>query len=88
MELTSSEPENKLQAIEVPRSDRWRIRRRLLELSIPAVCSADGHLHVEVNNSVAALQVRSVLRQFGAGRAELVDWLENCWRQTSPDCAA
>ena len=88
MESSPSEPESDMQPVEVSLCDRWRVRQRLLELSIPAVCSADGYLRVEVNNSVAALQVRSVLRQFGASRAELVGWLEDCWCQTSPDRAA
>ena len=88
MDIPGVEPEPSMQAIAVPRQDRWRIRQRLLELAIPAVCSDDGHLRVEVKGSVAALQIRSVLRQFGAHRSELVDWLEACWHQVSPDRAA
>ncbi len=85
MDIPGAEPELLMQAIAVPRQDRWRIRQRLLELAIPAVCSDDGHLRVEVKSSVAALQIRSVLRQFGSHRSELVDWLEVCWHQASPD---
>ncbi|MGK7913347.1 MAG: Asr1405/Asl0597 family protein [Synechococcus sp.] len=88
MDIPGAKPELSMQAIAVPRQDRWRVRQRLLELAIPAVCSDDGHLHVEVRSSVAALQVRSVLRQFSAHRSELVDWLETCWLQASPDRAS
>ncbi|MGK7906636.1 MAG: Asr1405/Asl0597 family protein [Synechococcus sp.] len=88
MEYTSSEPETSMQVIPVPRQERWRIRQRLQELSIPVMCTDDGHLHVEVKTCVAALQIRSVLRQFRAQRTELVDWLEECWRQTYSDRTA
>ena len=87
MDIPGAEPELFMQAITVPRQDRWRIRQRLLELAIPAVCSEDGYLRVEVRSSVAALQIRSVLRQFSSHRSELVDWLETCWLQASPDRA-
>ena len=87
MDTPGAEPERFMQAIAVPRQDRWRIRQRLLELDIPAVCSDDGRLYVAVKSSVAALQIRSVLRQFGSYRSELVDWLETCWHQASPNRA-
>ena len=88
MESTCSEPEKCMHVVAVARQDRWRIRQRLLDLSIPATCSSDGNLHVEVNTSVEVIQVRSVLRQFQSQRAELVEWLEDCWRCPSSDCAA
>ena len=88
MESLSSEPETSMQVVPVPRQERWRIRQRLLELSIPAICTDDGHLHVEVKNCVAVLQIRSVLRQFRAHRTELVDWLEECWHQSHSDRTA
>ncbi|MGR3273644.1 Asr1405/Asl0597 family protein [Acaryochloris marina NIES-2412] len=59
--------------------DRRQVLRRLLELSVNAWCSSDGSLQVEINNDVEAAQIYSVLQQFVASRAELVDWLEQCW---------
>lgn len=66
-------------AIDVSRSDRWRISYRLQELMIPCWCLEDGSLKVEVRNSTTAILVRSVVRQFVAPRTELLDWLECCW---------
>lgn len=65
--------------------DSRQIQRRLQELSLPACCSIEGKLKVEVKNELEVAQVRSVLQQFVASRAELVDWLEVCWQQSSPD---
>ncbi len=59
--------------------DRRQVHRRLKELSLNAWCSADGQLRVEINNDVEAAQVHSVRQQFVASRAELVNWLEQCW---------
>lgn len=59
--------------------DRRQVHRRLKELSLNAWCSSDGELRVEINNDVEAAQVHSVCQQFVASRAELVDWLEQCW---------
>ncbi|MEM6444981.1 MAG: Asr1405/Asl0597 family protein [Cyanobacteria bacterium J06642_2] len=59
--------------------DRWLIRRRLEELSIDVELAADGHLEVEIRNSVDIVLLRSVIKQFQAPRVELVDWLETCW---------
>ena len=63
--------------------DRWRIRRRLEELSIDVNLATNGHLEVEVRDGVDAVQLRSVIKQFQAPRAELVDWLETCWHGAS-----
>ncbi|MEO1133127.1 MAG: Asr1405/Asl0597 family protein [Cyanobacteria bacterium J06639_1] len=63
--------------------DRWRIRRRLEELSIDVDFASNGHLEVEVRDGVDAVQLRSVVKQFQAPRAELVDWLETCWHVAS-----
>lgn len=60
--------------------DRWQIRRRLEELSMDVDLAADGQLEVSVNTSVDAVQLRSVIKQFQAPRAELTNWLETCWR--------
>ncbi|HEY9710307.1 MAG TPA: Asr1405/Asl0597 family protein [Oculatellaceae cyanobacterium] len=68
------------QIVNVSRIDRWVIYHRLQELMIPCWCPADGSLRVEVNNSVAAVLVRSTVQQFVASRQELVEWLERCWR--------
>jgi hypothetical protein len=67
------------QQVGVPCGDRWRVQRRLQELAIPAWCPPNGCLQVEVSNCVAAIQLRSVVRQFLAPRTELAAWLERCW---------
>ena len=88
MESPCSEPEKCMHVVAVARQDRWQIRQRLLDLSILATCTPDGNLHVEVNSGVDVIQVRSVLQQFQSRRAELVDWLEDCWTVPSPNCAS
>lgn len=65
--------------VSVPRIDRWRIYHRLQELKIPCWCLPDGSLRVEVQNSMGALLLRSVVQQFVASRQEMVNWLERCW---------
>jgi hypothetical protein len=65
--------------VSVPRIDRWRIYYRLQELMIPCWCLPDGSLHVEVQSSIGALLLRSVVQQFLASRSEMVNWLERCW---------
>jgi len=65
--------------VAVPRIDRWRIYHRLQELMIPCWCLEDGSLRVEVQNSIGALLLRSVVQQFVASRQEMVNWLERCW---------
>jgi hypothetical protein len=69
------------QVVEVHRGDRWRVQQRLQELAIPAWCDTDGHLRVAVNSGLDMQQVRSVVQQFRASRAELVSWLERCWQE-------
>jgi hypothetical protein len=64
----------------VPRIDRWCVYHRLQELKIPCWCLADGTLRVEVQNSLGALLLRSVVQQFMASRQEMVHWLERCWQ--------
>ncbi|MEN9209655.1 MAG: hypothetical protein Q6J46_05055 [Thermostichus sp. DG02_2_bins_29] len=66
--------------LQIPLGERWRIGRRLVELGIPSVCTEDGGLQVEINTPLAALQVRSVVRQYLTSRQELVQNLEDCWR--------
>lgn len=68
------------QIVDVSRILRWQIYHRLQELRIPCWCPADGSLRVEVNDSVSAMLVRSIVQQFVAPRQELVDWLERCWQ--------
>ncbi len=68
------------QVVDVSRVLRWQIYHRLQELKIPCWCPADGSLRVEVNDSIAAVLVRSTVQQFVAPRQELVDWLERCWQ--------
>ncbi|KGF73805.1 hypothetical protein DO97_10380 [Neosynechococcus sphagnicola sy1] len=66
------------QIIEVSRIDRWRICYRLQELMIPCWCLQDGTLRVEIQSSISAVLLRSVVQQFVASRQELVNWLERC----------
>jgi hypothetical protein len=65
--------------VSVPRIDRWRIYHRLQELMIPCWCLEDGSLHVDVQDGIGALLLRSVVQQFMASRQEMVNWLERCW---------
>ncbi|MGE5656727.1 MAG: Asr1405/Asl0597 family protein [Actinomycetota bacterium] len=66
--------------VNIPRHDRWLIYHRLQELMIPCWCPEDGSLRVEVNDSNAAVLLRSTIQQFTASRSELVEWLERCWQ--------
>lgn len=66
--------------VDVSRIDRWHIYHRLQELTIPCWCLEDGSLKVEVNDSITAILVRSVVHQIVASRQELLKWLENCWQ--------
>lgn len=68
------------QQLNVSRSDRWLIYRRLQELTISCWCFDDGSLHVEIKNDITLLLIHSVVRQFLASRHELVEWLEQCWQ--------
>ncbi|BAZ14367.1 hypothetical protein NIES4071_62100 [Calothrix sp. NIES-4071] len=70
----------KLQIINIPFAERWQIYHRLQELTIPCWCPDDGSLRVYINSVLTAILVRSTLMQFFANRAELIDWLEQCWR--------
>lgn len=73
------------QIIQIPQSDRWRVYYRLQELLIPCQCSSDGCLRVEVNTTLEAVQVWSVVKQFIASRQVLVDWLNDCWHIPYPN---
>jgi hypothetical protein len=84
METPCSASDSEPQLISVPQGDRWRVHRRLQELSINAWCPTGGQLQVEVNTHVEAAQVWSVVRQFSASRTTLVVWLERCWHQVPP----
>lgn len=68
------------QTLRISRSDRWQVSQRLSELGISSTCLQDGTLEVEVDSPVTVIQVRSVLTQFTAPRAQLLDWLERCWQ--------
>jgi len=71
----------------VSRSDRWLVSQRLQELSISSYCAADGYLHVEITHLIDIAQLRSVVQQLTATRADLLNWLEDCWsvRDSSPN---
>ncbi|MEN9226330.1 MAG: hypothetical protein Q6L60_09160 [Thermostichus sp. HHBFW_bins_43] len=73
-------PSERSYRLDIPFGERWRICRRLLELGIPAACTGDGRLQVEVGTLLAALQVRSVIRQHTARRQDLLHNLEACWQ--------
>jgi hypothetical protein len=71
-------------SISISRTDRWRIYHRLQELMIPCWCLEDGSLRAEVQNSLGALLLRSVVQQFVAPRQEMINWLERCWHTELP----
>lgn len=64
----------------ISRGDRWLAYQRLQELNIPCQCRPDGRLGVEINHPIDLLQLRSVVQQITASRAELINWLEQCWK--------
>lgn len=66
-----------------PASQRWQIYHRLRELEIPCRCAAHQPLTVEVNSTIAAFQLWSVVKQVSTSRLELADWLERCWQLRS-----
>jgi len=68
------------QIVQIPRYQRWQIYHRLQELNIPCSCLSDGTLQVQVNNTIAAILLRSTVIQFTASRPLLIDWLERCWQ--------
>jgi hypothetical protein len=55
----------------------------LQDLSIPCQCETNQPLRVEINSSIAAMQVWSVCQQLIAPRNYLVSWLQRCWQQDS-----
>ncbi|MBF2014797.1 MAG: hypothetical protein IGS23_06225 [Rivularia sp. T60_A2020_040] len=68
------------QTVQIPRYQRWQIYHRLQELNIPCSCLSDGTLQVQVNNTIAAILLRSIVIQFTASRPSLINWLERCWQ--------
>ncbi|NJL81124.1 MAG: hypothetical protein HC836_04670 [Richelia sp. RM2_1_2] len=68
------------QIVQIPHSQRWQIYYRLQELNIPCSCLSDGSLQVQINNTIAAILLRSTVIQFTASRCSLIDWLERCWQ--------
>ncbi|NJL11468.1 MAG: hypothetical protein HC908_18685 [Calothrix sp. SM1_7_51] len=76
---------NSEQVLQIPLSERWLVYHRLQELDITCSRSESGLLRVQVNNSTAAILIRSTLIQIFANRCELVDWLERCWNYNTDD---
>lgn len=66
--------------VEVNWADRWQIYRRLQELDIPCSCEANQPLKVEMNNTTAAVQLWSVVRQSNSCRQDLISVLNKCWQ--------
>ncbi|MDX2273565.1 MAG: hypothetical protein NW237_16665 [Cyanobacteriota bacterium] len=81
--MNSLSPQSRLdgQVVHVNLSERWGIWRRLQELGIPACCTEDGQLRVDVSDPITVLQVRSVVQQFHLSRSQLIGWLERCWHE-------
>lgn len=69
--------------LSIPRHDRWQAYQRLQELDVPCQCLVDGRLQVDVSHPTAIVQLKSVVQQLTAPRAELVNWLKQCWQQAS-----
>lgn len=65
--------------LDVRWSMRWEVFRRLRALGIKCQCSTNDPLLVYLHSPTTVIQIWSVLRQTGASRLELIDWLENCW---------
>ncbi|MBD2354113.1 hypothetical protein H6G41_05660 [Tolypothrix sp. FACHB-123] len=79
MKPSSSEVESK-HVLEVNWVDRWQVYQRLQELDIPCWCEPNQPLKVEISNSLAAVQLWSLMRQFTLKRQDLVWSLEKCWQ--------
>ncbi len=69
--------------LEVRWAYRWEVYRRLKTLGIECNCSTNEPLRVYLHSPTTVIQIWSVLRQSGAARRELIDWLENCWKVKS-----
>ena len=68
------------QILEVKWSCRWEIFRRLQTLGIECKCSTNEPLLVCLHSPTTIIQIWSVLRQRGASRSSLIDWLDDCWQ--------
>ena len=75
-ELSQSIPSR---ILEVKWSCRWEVFRRLQELGIECQCATNEPLLVHLHSPTTVIQIWSVLRQCGASRRNLIDWLDNCW---------
>lgn len=75
-----SQPQAK-HIVEVSWADRWLVYQRLQELDIPCWCETNQPLTVEISNVTVAVQLWSVMRQFTAGRQDLIWTLKQCLRQ-------
>ena len=69
--------------LEVKWSCRWEVFRRLQGLGIECQCSTNEPLLVYLHSPVTIVQIWSVLRQCGASRPNLINWLESCWETQS-----
>ena len=67
------------QVVEVSRTDRWQVYRRLQELEISCECQTNQALTVEIGSIAAAIQLWSVVRQLNGKRQDLIEALEECW---------
>lgn len=71
--------------VDVKWSCRWEVYRRLKALDINCKCSTNEPLLVYLYSPTTIIQIWSVLRQCGASRRNLIDWLDNCWETKSYD---
>lgn len=67
----------------IHRCDRWQLCQRLQDLQIPAQCTSDGQLKVEIQYPVDIIQLQSVTQQLLASRSQLILGLEQCWQLPS-----
>lgn len=79
MKSILSQPQAQAYTVDVDWADRWQVYQRLKELGIPCSCGTNQPLTVEIGNTIAAVQLWSVVRQFTTARAELIRSLELCW---------
>ena len=69
-----------IHSVDVDFNERWSIYHRLQELDIPCICATNKPLSVQLDHANAIAQLCSVVKHSTASRAELIDWLDDCWK--------
>ena len=82
-EVTSFEPfQASVAAVVVDAlpAERWEVYYRLQSLGIPCQYRTGEPLTVWLESPLNVVQYWCALRQLRGTRAELVEWLQNCWQ--------